>query len=212
MNKFLNFNKVLCISPHPDDVEYSMGGSIIKCKDTLFDVLCLSNGGDYDITSNKTRIKETQNSWKIVKCYNVKLLNTDVVFMNEKREDEWINYIETKMVNMEEYNCVFCPTSNDSHFEHRFTFGLANALIRSIPVSLIEYFTPSTLDSWVANLLVDISSVYDNKIRMLKEFKSQKHKSFFHKNSLNSFHSHYQASKRKIKTIEKFNIKVNYIL
>ena len=43
--KFLNFNKVLCLSPHPDDVEYSMGGTIIKYTDTHFDILCLTHVG-----------------------------------------------------------------------------------------------------------------------------------------------------------------------
>ena len=37
--KFLGFNKVLCLSPHPDDVEYSMSGTIIKYEDTHFDIV-----------------------------------------------------------------------------------------------------------------------------------------------------------------------------
>ena len=28
--KFLGFNKVLCLSPHPDDVEFGMMGTILK--------------------------------------------------------------------------------------------------------------------------------------------------------------------------------------
>ena len=43
--RFLNFKRVLCLSPHPDDVEYSMAGSILKYKDTKFDLFCLSCGG-----------------------------------------------------------------------------------------------------------------------------------------------------------------------
>ena len=39
--KLLNFNRVLCLSPHPDDVEYSMSGTIMKCTDTIFDIVCL---------------------------------------------------------------------------------------------------------------------------------------------------------------------------
>ena len=35
--KFLGFDNVLCISPHPDDIEYSMFGTIDKYKDTKFD-------------------------------------------------------------------------------------------------------------------------------------------------------------------------------
>ena len=32
-------------SPHPDDVEYSMLGSIMKHQDTHFDILCMTKGG-----------------------------------------------------------------------------------------------------------------------------------------------------------------------
>jgi LmbE family N-acetylglucosaminyl deacetylase len=42
MSKLLNFNKVLCISPHPDDVELAMLGTIMKYTDTEFHVLCLT--------------------------------------------------------------------------------------------------------------------------------------------------------------------------
>ena len=40
--KFLGFNKVLCLSPHPDDVEFGMMGTILKYTNTVFDILCLS--------------------------------------------------------------------------------------------------------------------------------------------------------------------------
>ena len=30
--KFLNCNRVLCLSPHPDDVEYGMAGTIFFAK------------------------------------------------------------------------------------------------------------------------------------------------------------------------------------
>ena len=30
MKKLLGFNRELCLSPHPDDVEYSMYGAILK--------------------------------------------------------------------------------------------------------------------------------------------------------------------------------------
>ena len=41
--KFLNYDKVLCVSPHPDDVEVGMMGSAIKYPDTHFDKLIEEN-------------------------------------------------------------------------------------------------------------------------------------------------------------------------
>ena len=53
--KFLNYDRVLCLSPHPDDVEYGMLGTILKYKDTQFDIIVISQGGDFDNTSNINR-------------------------------------------------------------------------------------------------------------------------------------------------------------
>ena len=53
--KFLNLNKVLCLSAHPDDAEYGMLGTMMKCPKTTFDVLVLSNGGDFDESTGKGR-------------------------------------------------------------------------------------------------------------------------------------------------------------
>ena len=61
--KFLGFNRVLCLSPHPDDIEYSMGGTIIRHSNTQFDILCLTQGGDYDVTTDNSRLNEARNSW-----------------------------------------------------------------------------------------------------------------------------------------------------
>jgi LmbE family N-acetylglucosaminyl deacetylase len=49
--KLLQFNKVLCLSPHPDDVEYSMSATIKKFCNTQFDVLCLTKGTSTDLRS-----------------------------------------------------------------------------------------------------------------------------------------------------------------
>ena len=53
--KFLNFNKVLCLGAHPDDVEYGMLGSMCKFTDTKFDILVLSEGGDFDKSTYITK-------------------------------------------------------------------------------------------------------------------------------------------------------------
>ena len=71
--KFLGFNRVLCLSPHPDDIEYSMGGTIIRYSNTQFDILCLTQGGDYDVTTDNSRLNEARNSWKSTKVNNINL-------------------------------------------------------------------------------------------------------------------------------------------
>ena len=58
--KLLNYNKVLVLSPHPDDAEYGMLGAMGIYKDTQFDVFVLSEGGDFDESTNISRHNETR--------------------------------------------------------------------------------------------------------------------------------------------------------
>lgn len=207
MSKFLNFNKVLCLSPHPDDVEYSMSGTILKYQDTHFDILCLTQGGDCDSTTSTDRILEVKNVWNRSNVNNYTLYFTEKKLLKEFGEDEWVNYIENNFTNNSSYDCIMTTSDNDSHFEHKIICNLGYALTRVHSISLIEYYSPSTLETWIPNVFIDISNVYDNKLNMLTEFKSQLHRSYFTINTLDEFHSNFRCSKRKIGKVEQFKFK-----
>ena len=76
--RFLNFNKVLCLSPHPDDVEVGMMGSVIKHPDTHFDILCLTRGGakGFDDTNELDRRGEVYSVWSKTDCSNIGLYDS----------------------------------------------------------------------------------------------------------------------------------------
>ena len=205
--KFLGFDKVLCLSPHPDDVEYSMGGTIIKYYDTIFDILCLTQGGDFDTTTDSSRIKEVENSWKTSEAKNVNLFFSGEKFLRSKNEDEWVYYIETLFLNKEKYDCICTTSPIDSHFEHKVVSNLGWPLTRVRSISLLEYYSPSTLEAWIPNTFIDISSVYSRKERMLKEFASQLHRTYFIEDTIRGFHTNFQCSKKGTPLVEQFNLK-----
>ena len=91
-------------------------------------------------------------------------------------------------------------------FEHRFVNGFGAALCRFSPISIIEYHTFSSLNSWQPNLFVDIESICNEKWKSLQEFKSQSHKSYFEMKSLEAFHSNFQCSKKGKGMVEQFKI------
>ncbi len=215
--KLLNFNRVLCLSPHPDDVEYSMSGTVLKYTDTIFDVLCLSNGGDLDSTTGTSRLDEVKNVWSVSNCKNVNLYFSNINFLKDKGEDEWVNFIEINYLKLINYDCIMTTSQIDSHFEHKLIKNLGPALTRGLwpnrnyPITLIEYKSPSTLDEWVPNLFIDIETIYSTKLEMLKQFKSQQHHKYFDKNVLDAFHSNYQCSKKNMNIVEQFKINQIYI-
>ena len=176
--KFLNFNRVLCLSPHPDDTEYSMSGVILKHADTEFDILCLTQGGDCDTSSGPSRIQEVKNAWLVTNSKNCNLYFSDVKYLKERGVDEWINYIETNFTKKYHYDCIMTTTQVDSHFEHVLISSFAAPLARVTPYSIIQYKSPSTLDKWTPNLFVSLGDFYYIKKKMLQEFKSQIHNYF----------------------------------
>ena len=222
--KFLNYNKVLCLSVHPDDVEYGMLGTIMKYKDTQFDVLVLSEGGDFDESSSKIRHDECRSVWCDVDNLEGSFL--DYKYVKDVSEDELISRIENEY-DINSYDCIFIPSEEDAHFEHKKISTLSYPLTRRLGCGLIQFKTPSTLDFWIPNFFVDLhsiehrniddghstetkklflASIWYIKLNRLKLFKSQQGKSYFGKPSIESFHSNYQCSMRGLTRVESFKI------
>tara|TARA_Y100000034_G_scaffold39499_1_gene48746 strand:- start:1098 stop:1784 length:687 start_codon:yes stop_codon:yes gene_type:complete len=222
--KFLNYDKVLCLSVHPDDVEYGMLGTIMKYKDTHFDVLVLSEGGDFDKSSSKNRHKECQSVWNEIDNLNGFFL--DYKHVKDTLEDELISKIENEC-DIDSYDCIFVPSEEDAHFEHKKISTLSYPLTRRLKCGLIQFKTPSTLDLWIPNFFIDLyvienrnkedghspethllfqACIWYIKLNKLKLFTSQQDKSYFDEPSLKSFHSNYQCSMRGLTTVESFKI------
>ena len=183
-----------------------MAGTILKFGDTKFDIFCLTAGGDFDPTTKLSRHDEVRDAWKAISAKtNIELFFSPHKMIKDAGVDAWINYIE-KTFDISSYDCIMIPTAEDSHFEHAIVSGFGYALIREKPVSIMEYYSPSTLETWIPNIFVGVSEVYAEKIKMLREFKSQQHRLYFNETVLDEFHTHYQQSKRGISKVEKFRL------
>ena len=223
--KLLNYDKVLCLSPHPDDIEYGVLGTIMKYKDTKFDIVVLSQGGDFDESTAKERQDECRKVWENIDNINGYFIK-DSKFIKDKDEDEWVNLLENKF-DISSYDCIITTSPDDAHFEHRIVSNFTYPLVRRSKCGIIQYKSPSTLDIWIPNFFIDIG-VFENraednghsndthmlfmagiwyiKLNKLKLFESQQGKSYFSEESLKSFHSNYQCSNRDMQHVESFKI------
>jgi len=206
--KFLGYNNILCISPHPDDVEYSMMGTILKYSDTNFHSFQMCQGGNFDDSTGIGRLEEVKSVWKHSGCSNFSVQFTEYKFISDLIEEAWINLLEDVSSNVD---AIFLPNECDSHFEHRFVSQFGKALVRSRPISLVQYMTPSTTRDWSPNLFVDVSQQYHKKIECLKIFKSQSHRYYFRDDVLRSFHSDFQSSKKAKHYVEQYKIVESYL-
>ena len=203
MSKFLNLDNVLCFSPHPDDVEYGMLGSMIKHKETNFHILVFSIGGDFDESSNKIRQKECEEIWDKVDNVSGTFLYENHISNNT--EDKLVNGVDLFIKESKvEYNAIFCPPEDDSHFEHKKVNSIVTPVVRRLKCGIINYRTPSTLENWIPNLYVDVD--IEEKSELLESFKSQSNKSFFNKGPLEVFHTNYNCKKRGIDFVETYRI------
>ena len=202
--KFLNLNKVLCLSAHPDDTEYGMLGSMATYRETQFDVLVLSDGGDFDETTGVDRTKECLYIWDWFENVNGEFSKQSHV--KSESEDFWVNHIENKY-DISSYGAICTLPRHDSHFEHRMVNHISYALLRGKDVGLITYRAPSTLEEWIPNYYVNVNSVITNKVGLLREgFVSQKDKLYFQKQSIRDFHTNYLCSKVGVGYVEQFRI------
>ena len=208
--KFLNFNRVLCLSPHPDDTEYSMAGVVLKHPDTHFDILCLTQGGDCDTSTGMDRIQEVIDAWSSTSALNYSLYFSDVKFLKQRGVDEWISYIEQNFTKKHDYDCIITTTEHDSHFEHVLISSFAAPLARVKPYSIIQYRSPSTLDKWTPNLFVSLGDFYNTKKTMLTQFKSQIHHEYFSEFVLDGFHTNFQCMKKGQGFVESYKIITSY--
>ena len=204
--KLLNFDRVLCISPHPDDVELAMLSTILKYQDTRFEIITLSICGakGFDESYKEDRITEINNLWQDSNATNVFSLKANCDYFEDKTEPGWINYLDEIVSN--NYDCVFIPPEKDSMFEHRLVNSFGHTIVRNSPISLIEYHTISTLNTWIPNIFIDIEETYYNKILLIKHFKSQLHKKYFQEKVVLTTHTNTQCSKKGMNLIEKFRM------
>jgi len=203
--KFLNLDRVLCLSAHPDDTEYGILGSMMKFENTKFDILVLSSGGDFDNTTGENRQKECVGIWDRLE-FNVSGQFAPYSHVKNRPEDEWVNYIEDNY-NISAYDCILSLPKHDSHFEHRMVNHIAYALVRGSKCGIVTYRTPSTLEEWIPNFHVNVDNEINEKIDILRRnFTSQRDKLYFQKGSILDFHTNYLCSKVGAGYVESFRV------
>jgi LmbE family N-acetylglucosaminyl deacetylase len=206
--KFLNYSSVLCLSPHPDDIELSMSGTILNHPGTNFDILTCSYGTKSDKSSSKKRFKEIEDFWERSSCTNVRLFFLSL-YLTDYTEDKLISLIE-KQGYYKEPEAILIPSNKDTHFEHLLVNRIGLSLGRSKLIDIIEYKSLSTLPEWTPNLFIDISVKNQFKINLLQTIKSQNTKPYFDKETLEAFHSDMQSTKKGISKVEQFKIIYKY--
>ena len=176
MKKKLN---ILAISPHADDVEIAMGGTIAKYVDEGHNVTILTailpnenKSGKLDKFMNKNRIIEQRNSAKILGV-KVDILGLDPYDFSFNRK--YIKIFDKK-INEYKPDIIFSCWEHDTHQDHKNLSNIIFAITRknNISLNMYEVMLPGGLNTYPYNpqYFVNISKYIDVKISSIKAYKS----------------------------------------
>ena len=164
---------ILAIGSHPDDIELGCGGTLIKAALAGHEVQAYVLTRGSKSGNAAVRTKELFESAKFMRAKTLWVDNFEDTELTV--DSKLINHIEY-FINKSDPDIILTHAPNDYHHDHRAvaeaTLEAArnsqNVLAYEIPVT--KHFSPQ--------LFYDISSVIQDKIRLVSLFESQSGKSF----------------------------------
>lgn len=177
--------KFLVVSPHPDDAELGLGGTILKLKSKGHDVFMvdLTSGEPTPYGTQQKRRMETDQASKVLnidKRINLGLPNRYLFDGKEER------LLLAEQIRLHKPDIIFCPYPVDAHPDHvaaskitegaRFYAKYTNLTIKGdphYPFYLFHYFCFHLRIVPEISFLVDISCQFQEKIKAVKCYKSQ---------------------------------------
>ena len=182
-------NKVLTLAVHPDDETLGCGGTLLKHKADGDDIHWLIATAVKESEGFTTKIVEKRKSEieKVASSYGFNSVNQ--LELSTMRVDEYsmsdlvsrISEVFTKV----QPNIVYLPFKSDAHSDHRKIFEAAHSCVKVFRYQFIKKiymmetlseteFAPSMKeDSFIPNVFVDISQVFEKKLEIMRIYKSE---------------------------------------
>ena len=166
-------DKILIVSPHPDDETLGCGGLIIKYHEQV-DILLLSAGEEDDdpdelIRKKKKRLSEFESALSVagrVHC----VTSLDLPLYGIKRNKHII-----RSVSIRDYQYVFVPHRREHHPDHKCLYRLFLNMMRkqNRKATLIEYESTTALQNLYYYVDLSMPEMIVRKKRMMNSYESQ---------------------------------------
>jgi len=160
--------KILAIGPHPDDLEYGCGGTLLKMAKKKFEINLLIMTRDEMGGNPNVRQKEQEN---VAHKLNAKLFWGRFNDTQIPLEKQTINTIEYFIKSVKP-DLIFCLHPQDTHQDHR-TVAQATITATRYVRNVLFYEVPTTVDFTPASIFSDITDIIGKKMELLKLHKSQ---------------------------------------
>ncbi|MAG24578.1 LmbE family protein [Candidatus Pacearchaeota archaeon] len=168
--------KILCISPHPDDIEFGCGGTVHKliqkgCDITFFAMSNCENSLVHN--TNKDLMKELNASCAVLGVEKIKTFDFSV--RNLWRNQTEICNLFYNTNNTLNPDIVFCPASSDIHQDHKIIYECASRIFKM--KTLLGYELPWNCFKFKPDLYVVLDEEnVQKKTESISKYKTQKSK------------------------------------
>lgn len=179
--------KILVISPHPDDETLGAGGSLLKFKKEGNKISWLNfteMSEDYGYSASEVAIRKSEVK-KVNKLYVFDAfydLELRPCFLSDYSRRELIDQVY-KILKKIKPEIIILPFKNDSHSDHRVVFDVVYSSVKVFRAPFVkellmmeilsETDSASSDFGFVPNYFVDISEFIHQKIKILKNYKSE---------------------------------------
>lgn len=161
-------DRVLVVSPHPDDESIGCGGFLSLYRGQC-DVLLATDGYNEELNNkeqSEMRVKEFHNATDFLNVNNKFLLHIP----ERKIKNHYNAFLK---IDFSKYKYILVPNRFEEHFDHKQLYYVINKIVkqRKIDADILEYEVWTTIRH--PNVKVDISTVIDDKKHAIQMHESQ---------------------------------------
>lgn len=180
--------RVMFIGAHPDDIELGAGGTLIKHikrQDEILYIILSKGERGGDPIEREMEVLDVINYLGIK---NFKILDFPDTLLNARFNE--IKDILENIITEFKPDRIYTHSLNDSHQDHKTTAKAVRIAGRKVS-QILSYWSPLLYDNFHPIYFIDISDTFEEKIKILKKYKSQKHKDYLKREIVTSINRYF---------------------
>lgn len=187
--------KILCLSPHPDDVEFGLGATINKHKEDFEGRLIVfsdrsATRGEKHNCRDQLRAAKTiglkEENVKFIDQLNLNVERLPIRFFGTEENRDLIRMVVSRVVKEFEPDIVFVPSLRETMQDHK---AIAEEVVRVVrgKISILGYEVPKHNRHFTPNVFVDITEEHlKAKVKALAAFSEFDNTYYFQEDGIKS--------------------------